>query len=509
MWAIRRVFERRALWPNLQKLLDAELRFAKTPDEKAELYVEKGQLLEDRLNDPAAALECYLKAVEAEPRALGAWMALEKIYTRDRDLAGLARVLRGMAEATAEPARKVALLIDLARLQESVEGGSPDEAQKILRAALAVNADVERVLDELERQADRSGRSEEILAVLDERAQRLAAQAAELPISERLTANDKLVALRRRQAQLARERNEGERAWSYLQQALAILPGEPLLVRELADLAESLSRWDDLADLLAARVESAPPARKVALRLERAEALRRAGKSSEAEAAESEVARDEPGHLGLLVARERAALAAGDWDKLAALYQAEAELANSDGTPTGKADPQWAASTLTAAAAALGDHLGRDTEAQKALTDALALVPHFAPAIDALERLYARAGKHVELAALVESELANAPSPGRAEQLLETLVAAREAIDDTVGAAQAARRLCELHPDDVRARVRLYELDRTALRWAEAAEDLGEAGAARLRRAPCRRDPRARRPARAALEQSGRRRHCI
>jgi len=78
LWAIRRVFERRALWPNLQKLLDAEIRFAKTADERAELLVEKGELLEDRLNDPAGALECYHKAVEAQPRALAAGMALEK-----------------------------------------------------------------------------------------------------------------------------------------------------------------------------------------------------------------------------------------------------------------------------------------------------------------------------------------------------------------------------------------------------------------------------------------------
>ena len=65
LWAIRRVFERRALWPNLQKLLDAEIRFAKTPEEKAELYVEKGELLEDRLNDPTGALDCFNRAVEA------------------------------------------------------------------------------------------------------------------------------------------------------------------------------------------------------------------------------------------------------------------------------------------------------------------------------------------------------------------------------------------------------------------------------------------------------------
>src|SRR5262249_53777684 len=92
LWAIRRVFQRRALWPNLLKLLDAEIRFARSDAEKAELLVEKGHLLEDRLSDAAQARDCYLKAVEASPSSVAAWMALEKIYTREGDLGGLKRV---------------------------------------------------------------------------------------------------------------------------------------------------------------------------------------------------------------------------------------------------------------------------------------------------------------------------------------------------------------------------------------------------------------------------------
>ncbi len=105
LWAIRRVFQQRALWPNLLKLLDAEIRFAKGEAERAELLVEKGQLLEDRLNEPQQARDCYLKAIEVYPASIGAYMALEKIYAREGDVGGLARTCRGLANATAEPAR--------------------------------------------------------------------------------------------------------------------------------------------------------------------------------------------------------------------------------------------------------------------------------------------------------------------------------------------------------------------------------------------------------------------
>src|SRR5258708_2520926 len=51
LWAIRRVFYRRGLWPNLNKLIDAEIRFARSHAERADLYLEKGQILEDRSGD--------------------------------------------------------------------------------------------------------------------------------------------------------------------------------------------------------------------------------------------------------------------------------------------------------------------------------------------------------------------------------------------------------------------------------------------------------------------------
>ena len=376
LWAIRRVFERRALWPNLQKLLDAEIRFAKTPEEKAELYVEKGELLEDRLNDPARALDCFNRAIEASPASLPAWMALEKIHTRARDLGQLARVWRGMADATGEPARKVALLLDLARLQESIGGGPDAGAGAVARGArrrrrrrIACSTSSSGLPTRAAIKRGAAGGARRARAAADGRS------SAELPIARAAcNESERLVALRRRQARWRASAATAKARGATCRRRCAAAPGEPLIVRELSELAESLGRWDELADLLAARVEVGAGGAQDRAPAERAEALRRAGKAAEADAVESEVARDEPGHLGLLIARERTALAARDWEKLAALWTAEAELANSDGTPTGKRDPEWAATAFVQAAAAY-DHLGREAEAHKALDDARKLVP--------------------------------------------------------------------------------------------------------------------------------------
>src|SRR5581483_2124862 len=290
----------------------------------------------------------------------------------------------------------------------------------------------------------------------------------------RLSATEELVAIRRRQAQLARavEGADGARAWGFLERALEVAPIEPLLTRDLVELAESLGRWEELAAMLARRIESAPQPVRIGLQLERAEALRRAGKIAEADAAEAEVQVQSPGHLGLLVARERDALKAGDWEKLAALYLEESELAASDRTPTGAPDARWAATARTQAGTLYGNKLGREADAQAAFERALELEPGFRSAVKALERLYARTGKHAEHAALLERELEKA-EPARAERLYDSLIAVRESgLDDPAGAAQAARKLVELRPDDVRLRLRLVELDRAAGRFADAAEDL-------------------------------------
>src|SRR5206468_657300 len=108
--------------------------------------------------------------------------------------------------------------------------------------------------------------------------------------------------------------------------------------------------------------------------------LRRAGRAAEADEKEAILASDAPGHLGLLVLREQAALKAADWERLTALYLAEAEVAASERSPSGAPDPIWAATATTQAALCLSEHLGRDVEGVAALGLALRHAPGFRPA---------------------------------------------------------------------------------------------------------------------------------
>jgi len=474
LFAIRRVFEERKLWPNLLKLLDAEIRFAHSEAERAELLVEKGLLLEDQVGDRAAAIDSFEKAAAAAPESVPAWAALEKIFARgdSQNLGELARVLRGLAEATPEAGRKAALFLELGKMQESI-GGTVDDALGWMRRAFEVGHQPERFLDEIERIADAAGRHEDVLWTLESRIALLdlakADKAGDVPSLQRLDTRDRVIALRRRQMQVARDGlSDLARAFAYLEQAAHLVSDELILLLDGIDLAEPLGRWDDLAAMLARRAANAPATARTAIDLDRADSLRQAGRVVEADAVEAEISAAMPQHLGLLVARERRAMHAQDGVQLAQLYVAETEIA------VAANDSIWAA-TASTQAGLLAERIGAQPEAEAAFVRALQLVPGFRPAADALDRFYSRVGKPADQAQLLERELDRAgDQPARVEYLLDRLVAVRsERLADLAGAAQAQRRLCERRPDDLALRLRLLELLRGSERWAELAEELG------------------------------------
>ena len=175
LWALRRIFYRRSLWPSLLKLLDTEATSASTKREQAEAWTEKGHILEDRLGEVDEAISCYRQAHELDPDALGPLVALEKILAQKAGPAGasgrpseeLLRVYRDLATATREPGRRVALLIEQARIEEehnrAVEqaGGVPGDLDRVLsylHDAYDVGIDQGPVIDEIVRNTAASGR---------------------------------------------------------------------------------------------------------------------------------------------------------------------------------------------------------------------------------------------------------------------------------------------------------------------------------------------------------------
>ena len=100
LWNLRRHLEARSLHEHLLELLERELEGSQLPSERAQLRVDRGHLLEDRLGRDAEAGEEYRAAIAEDPACLPALMALEGLAVRQGDTEALLHVYRQLADAT-------------------------------------------------------------------------------------------------------------------------------------------------------------------------------------------------------------------------------------------------------------------------------------------------------------------------------------------------------------------------------------------------------------------------
>ena len=476
LWAIRRVFYRRGLWPNLIKLLDAEIRFARDDSERADLHLEKGHVLEDRLAKLDEAKEAYGKAVALDPASTNALLSLERLALRDHDEELLERLWRALADAANSPARKVTYLLDLVRLYRlRNQEGDLDRARELIAeaVALAAPAGARAVANERELIAELANDPAELITVLEGRIAGLLAEYGPagpeaVPAEARAPGSEldreaelrlQIVALRRRQARIARQADNPGRAWDYLEQALALAGGEPLVLADLADVAEQLGKFAELAELCQGWESlEGDPARSLSLSIRRADALLRGGQRDQANALLDSLASGAPGYLPITALRERDALAEGDWAGLAATQIASAEAALL-GTSFGPgverpADQGGAAALFVAAGDLYAFYLGNSEEAATSYGRALEAVAGYPPAVEALTMLHEQTGKLAEATELLELHSEVGDSDYQVE-ILERLARLYADLGRDDDALSTLRRLLAADPDSVRLRWRL------------------------------------------------------
>ncbi len=439
LWAIRRVFYRRGLWPNLAKLIAAEVAYALDDHERADLLLEKARIVGHQLADETEARAVLEEAVKLAPRHQGALLELERVISRANDRPALLEVWESLADAVEQPARKVAYWLEVGR---GAVGAEYPRAQAAFDLAAQTAATLpnstaigERIARERLRVAEEHGTPADVAAAIDAlRVLLLASFGPAGPSSEGVVGAEgratllrrELVALHRRQAQLHQRAGVAEQAWDTLQQALALAPGEPILLADLTELAEELGRYEDLAELVQSwQAVEGDPARALGLSIRRADALLRGGQRDQARALLASLEASAPGFIVLTSAAERDALGRDDVGELAKTYLTAAHAALL-GTWQGpgqapQPDPASAAALYVQAAELLAYDLGGDAleEARTALGKALEAVPDHAPALEALTALDDQTGRVAE--ALVRL---------RAQAVATELLADKQAILD-------------------------------------------------------------------------------
>lgn len=423
VWAIARIFAQRELWTNLIKLYDAQIRFEQDDARRAEILLEKGWVLQDHLSDLAGARECFWVAYHANERWLAPLLALEHLDVVQGDLEDLAQVLRHMAETAEDPARRVAALTELARMQSQLSGGSERVALTLLDRARAEGVDPLAALELADRIAAEAGMHRERIEILKQQAELLAAM-------EPAQIVDSCARLREAARVALDALQDLECAQQLLEQAALQLPAEPLLQRDLLQVVEQRGDFEQLVGLLRARRDAETDPRQRA-ELGFSIGLAELGANSlDAGSTFDDLLAELPGYLPVVAAKERRLLATANLEGLAELYVAEAEAVQqrSAGLPLQEGeDADWAAGALWRAAALFHRYLERPDRAITLCRQCLALKPGFQPAVDQLELLLRQLGQYAELADLLQQQ-ADSASPEQSIYLLESLAALCSAV---------------------------------------------------------------------------------
>jgi Tfp pilus assembly protein PilF len=237
------IIERRQSYKNLGKLLERLVRVAETPEERARALLDQASFASDHEGDDGTARMLLENAADESPDDASLWLALELSAGKTSDGELRDRALAARARLAQDPLWKQLLLIDLGELRSA--GGETVSAREALEEAVGLGGSATfEALEALAQFARLNGAPD-----VEERALEALADAIALSLSNPGSA-DKVGVPRykRAPAQAAyawllaadRKRARGDLAGAttLVDQALELLPNEPVVVRARLHLAE-------------------------------------------------------------------------------------------------------------------------------------------------------------------------------------------------------------------------------------------------------------------------------
>lgn len=445
------LFRALSAWPECLRVMDAraDLLAPDRPAEALELWFSIADLQARMLQRPDLGTTMLEKVLDRDPTNGRAAIALRDLYSRAGDWQRFAVLLDKLHRHEEDPRRAVALLCELAAVQEQ-RFGQKDMAFLSLCRALNTLPGVEGLDQAVRRLAQETGAVEELTAVYESLADSLDPQMACEAI---------FVPLARIQDE---DLADPDGAESSLRRWLVLDPTSRPAVDQLAELFRRRGRIQELTLTLEQKVNVARTIeeKKSAL-LELAESYDALGDPGEAVVSLQRGLELDPGALVLsarlegLYSREKA------WPDLIALLQRERELA-----PDNIARCQVQIRIAEISEKELGD----DEAAIVANVEALGFDPKSTVALAALGRLYAKLERPADLVRVYEWEAELAEPKARAASLLKAARIWEERLSDPVKAIvclESVAGLAEL-PDEavLRALERLYRVQGDAERLA-------------------------------------------
>jgi tetratricopeptide (TPR) repeat protein len=443
-------------WRGLVGVFERKVERVYDPEERTELFIRSGSVLEELLGEPREAIDAYRRALEENPEDEVALESLDRLYTQVEDAEPLGEILERRVELAPDAASRVELGVRLGALME----GSLQNPESAVRA-------FQRVLDDEPRQPEavvalsRLYRSQGMWPELLENL-RLQAEMAE-GTAERATF------LHRAGEIYELEMDYVLDALPLYQEVLELDPGHgpsiDALLRiarleeyrtQAAELLEPLlaaqHRYDDLAGLLEAKAQAAYDPFDKRQELRRLADIHETGREDPRAAFETyqRALAEDPSDVDSAEDVERLAAALGDWESAANAFAARASSAP---------DPDVSRQLYGRLARIAEERLDDDARAIEAHSRGLEQSPEDEATLAALDRLYVKTQSWRDLADILERRVqAIFDPPTRNGLLLRLGELRRDRFEDSAGALRALTEVLETDPENEAAQAALEPL---------------------------------------------------
>ncbi len=445
--ALTELYQGAGAWDELAQLLSQRADAAPNPAKKLDYKARAAEIAYGKLGNVELAERTYAEVVADDPAHPAAVAALEEIYVDAGNLPKLFGLLENKAKELRGTARAQALC-ELAELYED----DPETQKRALEHYQSAAAADDRYLPAYQGQArmyTAHGAHAELLEALERQRDLVTTPQQRTHLLEQLA------------SVYEHGVSDVARTVEAYEQIIEIAPAHEVANTALARLYRQLHRFEELAQTLDRHAKGAEePTRKVELLMEAARVLMADLGSPERAAFVCErvlaVTPDHPDALAL-TARIRAMTG----DTVAALDALEL-LADTEQDPQRKAD-LWVRAGLMLEG---NDDLDNALERYRLSLDAVA---DYAPAFEALSRIYGRRGDVHGEAELLQRQVELARTPEeRAARLVALGKLRLEKLKDKTLAADAYQRAYELAPNSREALLGLGLLALADQQWEDA-----------------------------------------
>jgi tetratricopeptide (TPR) repeat protein len=470
--SLDRLYRAAGHWAELVAILRREEGVAESEEEALGFRFDRGQVLQSELSDPAGAIEAYREILEVEPQHAATRSSLELLFAEGSMRREVAAILEPIYQAAEEWEKLVQLLenkLDLHevpgeklevihRIAEILEArlGRPEEAFRWLGRGLLLVSEDERTAEELDRLAAMMMQGWENLAqVYGQILTTVEAAGVKLRAGRKLAriCEDELG-----------DAERGRQVWEHL---LEVDPSDREVLDALDRIYQVVLDWENLAGVLARKVEVETSAD------EKVELLTRLGRLQLSDlgnpaAAEPPFRRiiDELGrdHLPALEGLEQIYGQTGEWTKLYDVYKRQVDAV------LGEA----AQSEVYAKMAVLAsDALDRPDEAVGLWGRVLDIRGDEPEALRAIAGLYERLEKWTELAEALDRLVTIVEADAdRVEVFLGLGQIRHRRLGNGADAIEAYRQVLYIDPDNVEALRRTAVIHAEAEAWEDLIETL-------------------------------------